>query len=447
MVDRTADSGEPELRRELSLLDSTMINVGSMIGSGIFLVPATVAMYLPSSPLIIIVWVVGGIVSLFGALSIAELGAIYPKAGGQFVYLREAYGPLWGFLYGWTAFTVIMCAAISAVAVGFATYLTSFIPLSETGIKAVAIASIMILTGINCFGIKLGAVIQNGLTLLKIALLAIFAVMGIFVHGTPLPDQGAQSQPGSLSGMAGAFGLALVAVLWSYDGWIEITYVAGEVRNPRTSIPRSLILSTLIVILIYILINITYLSVLPVAAITGSALVAADAAKVIFGPGGMPIAALCVIIALLGTNNGFVLTGARIYYAMAADRLFFRALAVIHPSYRTPVASLLAQGIWASLLVLTGTFNQLFTYVIFASWIFYAMTAGAVMILRKRSPELERPYKVWGYPVTPAVFILFSLYLVFNTIIEDPRDALIGTCIILAGLPAYFFWRRKSVSR
>ena len=419
-----------------------MINVGSMIGSGIFLVPATIALFLPSSPLILFVWVIGGIVSLFGALSIAELGALYPKAGGQFVYLREAYGPLWGFLYGWTAFTVIMCGAISAVAVGFATYLTSFLPLSDAGIKIVAIASIMILTVINCFGVKLGAVIQNGLTLLKMLLLGIFIFMGFFVKGAVAT--GVQSQTLPLAGIAGPFGLALVAVLWSYDGWIEITYVAGEVKNPQKYIPRSLILSTLIVILIYILINLTYITVLPIGTISRSTLVAADAATVIFGQGGAQIAAFCVIVALLGTNNGFVLTGARIYYAMAADKIFFRSLAKIHPTYRTPVASLVAQGMWASLLVLTGTFSQLFTYVIFASWIFYAMAAGAVMVLRRRSPRTERPYKVWGYPATPVIFILFSMYLVIDTVIEDPRDALIGLAIILAGIPGYMYWRRRS---
>ena len=420
-----------------------MINVGSMIGSGIFLVPATIALYLHSSLLIILVWVMGGIVSLFGALSIAELGAIFPKAGGQYVYLREAYGPLWGFLYGWTAFTVIMCAAISAVAVGFATYLTSFFPLTATGIKLVAIISILLLTAVNCFGVKLGAVIQNGLTIIKILMLGAFAVMGLFMRNGGPGSQGA-GHPFSLTDLAGPFGLALVAVLWSYDGWIEITYVAGEVKNPQKNIPQSLIISTVLVIFIYILINITYMSVLSISAISTSTLVAADAATKIFGSKGAVLAAACVIIALLGTNNGFVLTGARIYYAMASEKLFFHSLAKIHPSYRTPIPSLLAQGFWASLLVLTGSFNQLFTYVIFASWIFYAMTVAGVIVLRKRSPALTRPYSTWGYPITPVIFIIFSLYLVFNTIIEDPRDALIGLGIILAGLPAYFHWRRST---
>ena len=438
-----ASQADRGLRRELSLLDSTMVNMGSMIGSGIFLVPATVAMYLPSAPGIVLVWVAGGIISLFGALSIAELGAMYPHAGGQYIYLERAYGPLWGFLYGWSAFTVIMSASISAVAVGFATYLAFFLPLSALGIKLVAIVSIILLTAVNTLGVRAGARIQNMLTFLKVAMLGALIVLSFVLKGDAMHtslSSGAQASPQHFSG---SLGLALVAILWAYDGWLEITYVAGEVKNPQRNLPRAIILSTAGVMLIYGLVNLAYVSLLPIATLSTSTFVAADAATAMIGPFGASIAVIGVIIATLGTNNGFILTGARIYYAMASERMFFRSFADIHPRFRTPVPSLIGQGVWACLLVLSGTFDQLITYVIFASWIFYGMAAGAVIVLRNKAPHLPRAYTSWGYPFTTVIFIAFSLYLVVNTLMENPRDALIGLSIILLGVPAYAYWNRK----
>ena len=435
----------PELRRELSLLDSTMINVGSMIGSGIFLVPAIVALYLQSWWLVLIVWIIGGIVSLFGALSVAELGAMYPRAGGQYVYLSKLYGPLWGFLYGWTGFAVIITASISAVAVGFATYLGYFIPLSPAEIKILAILSIVVLTLINILGVKLGALVQNVFTFSKMGLLGLLVVFGLLLGNFETLTSG--STLPSLSGIAGPLGLALIAVLWAYDGWIEITYVAGEVKDPQRNIPLSLLLSTLIVIGLYVAVNWAYLFLLSIDTVAQSELVAADAGRVILGAAGATIAVVGVIISTIGTNNGFVLTGARIYYAMAKERLFFRSLARVNPRFRTPAASLLAQGFWSSVLVLSGTFEELFTYVVFVSWIFYAMTAIGVFVSRRKSPDAPRPYRAWGYPWTPILFILFSVYLVINTLIENPRDSLIGVGIVLLGVPAYWWWTRKSATR
>lgn len=437
----TTPAVQAELRRDLSLLDSTMINVGTMIGSGIFLVPATIALYLQSSWLVVLAWVIGGIVSLLGALSVAELGAMYPRAGGIFVYLREAYGPLWGFLYGWTSVAVINTASVSAVAVGFATYLGFFLALTPLDIKMVAIGSIVLLTAVNCFGLKSGARVQNSFTFLKIATIGAIALLAL-TKGN-LANLTSIGHLPALSDMAGPIGLALVAVLWSYDGWIEITYVAGEVQDPQKNMPRSLILSTLLVILCYVIVNLAFFSILSVEEISKSALVAADAFTSTIGPAGAALAAIAVMIAAFGCNNGMVLSGARIYYAMASERVFFRSLARVHPRYHTPVLALIVQGVWASLLVLTGTFDQLFTYVIFSSWIFYAMAAGAVLVLRRTSPHVSRPYRAWGYPYTPVVFILFSLYLVINTLIQDPRDGIIGLGIILLGLPAYAYWSRK----
>lgn len=430
-----------ELPRTLSLLDATMINVGSMIGSGIFIVPATIALQLDSTLLVVLVWVLGGVVSLFGALSVAELGALMPRAGGQFIYLKEVYGPLAGFLYGWTLFIVIQTAAIAAVAVGFATYLGYFIHVGPAGVKLIAIGSIVLLTVVNCIGAKLGAAVQNVFTFLKIGALAAI-VIASFVGGSPENFQPLlPSLP--LASLLGPLGIAMIAVLWSYDGWIEITYVAGEVKAPERTIHRSLLYSTVIVIGFYILVNLAFISVLGLRNVAHSSLVASDAATVIHGSIGAAIVALTVAISMFGANNGFVFTGARIYYAMAREGLFFKSLARIHPRYQTPVASLLAQGAWSCVLVLSGTYDQLITYIVFASWIFYAMSCGAVIILRKRKPELPRPYKTWGYPFTPMVFILFAFVLAISTIIESPRDAAIGCAMILSGIPAYWWWNKK----
>ena len=420
-----------------------MINVGSMIGSGIFIVPTTIALLLPSTSMVILVWVVGGVVSLFGALAVAELGALMPRAGGQFVYLREAYGPLWGFLYGWGGFTVIISASISAIAVGFATYLAYFFPLTSVGIKTVAIASIVFLTAINCFGVKFAALVQNGFTFLKIAALAALIILGFLLSGGSVTNFSPVLPEMKSLNLVGPFGLAMIAVLWSYDGWIEITFVAGEVRNPDRHIHRSLIISTVLVITLYSSVNLAYIYLLSPAQMATSSFVASDAATVVMGSMGATFVALAVVVSAFGANNGFVFTGARIYYAMAKEGLFFKPFADVHPKFQTPIPSLVGQGIWSCLLVLTGTYDQLMTYVVFVSWIFYAMSCGAVFILRNRSPEKSRPYKAWGYPYTPILFILFAFLLVLNTIVENPRDSLVGAALIVAGIPAYLFWSKK----
>ncbi len=431
-----------ELPRKLSLLDSTMINVGSMIGSGIFIVPATIALHLQSSLLIVVVWIAGGVISLFGALSVAELGAMMPDAGGQFVYLGRAYGPLWGFLYGWSAFFVINTASIAAVAVTFATYLGYFFPLAEFGIRSIAIISIVFLTIINCFGIKWGAMVQNGMTMLKILALLILVVLGFALSGGSFSNFSPVLPTLPFSSFMGPLVLALIAVLWSYDGWIEITYVAGEVIDPQKNLPRALGIGTFIVIVLYVVVSCAVSYVLPIQAAAHSQIVLSDTAVKIMGTGGAVFISVAVIISTFGTNNGFIFTCPRIYYAMAKEGLFFKWLATIHPKYETPLPSLIVQAILASLLILSGTYDQLITYVVFASFLFYGMSAGAVLLLRKRSPETVRSYKTWGYPATPIIFILFALTLTAYTIIEDPRDSLIGAAIVLLGVPAYFYWKK-----
>jgi basic amino acid/polyamine antiporter, APA family len=431
------------LPQQLGLLDASMINIGTMLGSGIFFVPTTIALYLHSTSLIMLVWIVGGVVSLLGALSVAELGAAMPRAGGQYVYLTEAYGKIWGFLYGWTTFTVINTASIAAVSVAFATYLGYFIHLGPVAIKVVAILGILSLTAINCLGIKSGALVQNSLTCLKIgAMMALVAFSFLLRGGSP--EHFSPVLPGTeINQLFGPLGLAMIAVLWSYDGWIQITYVAGEIRNPQKNIPQALLISTLTMIAIYLLVNLAYHYVLPMEQITQSKLVASDAAKVLLGPIGGSLIAAAVMISTYGANNGFILTGARVYYAMAREGLFFPCVAKLHGA-GIPRASLLIQGVWASMLTLTGSFDQLFTYVIFASWLFYAMSCGAVLILRQKAKDMPRPYRTWGYPFTPILFILFALWLVVNAIIQDPRDSAIGAGIILLGLPAYFYWTRRN---
>ena len=432
----------PKLARVLTLLDATMINAGGIIGSGIFMVPATIALLTGSTSLILAVWVFGGLISLFGALSIAELGAAMPRAGGQFVYLNEAYGPVWGYLYGWSCVAVINTASIAAVGVAFSEYLGFFFPLSTMGIKSVAILSVILLTIINILDVKSGARAQNIFTLLKIG-----AILGIISLGLVMDGGSAENiQPfypdRPLPSLVGPLGLAMVSVLWTYDGWIFITYVAGEVKNPGRNIPLSLVFCMLIVISIYLLINFVFTYTLGIGAMGTSMLVASDSASIFLGEKGAALVSIIILISLLGANNGFILTSARINYAMARDKLFFQQAAKVHPKFKSPANALVIQALWASILTFSGTYNQLITYIIFASWIFYAMSCAAVIILRKKRPEMKRPYKTPGYPYIPIIFILFAVFLTFNTILEAPRDAAVGAGIILAGLPLYFYWKK-----
>ncbi|MGH7676228.1 MAG: APC family permease [Gemmatimonadales bacterium] len=436
-----------ELPRQLGLLDATMINVGTMIASAIFIVPATVALHTGGSGLALVAWIVGGAVSLCGAMSVAELGAAFPEEGGQYAYLREAYGPLWGFLYGWATFAVINTASIAAIAVGFATYLGFFTPLGPWGIRAVAVASIAVLTAVNCRGVRLGATTQNVLTVLKIVALVALIVAGLLLPGGALANFEPAWPDRPLASLVGPFGLAMIAVLWAYDGWIESTYVGGEITRPGRNLPLSIIGSTLIVIVLYVLVNVGYVYVLSTPAMQGSTLVAADAARVTLGAAGAAVVTLAILVSTLGANNGIVLTAARIPYAMAREGLFFRWAGRVHPRLGTPLPALVVQGLISAALTLSGTYEALTTYVVFASFFFYALSAGAVIRLRRTRPLVERPYRTWGYPVTPLVFIAFALWLVANTIVEAPKDAAIGAGIVLAGVPGYWYWKKSSVLR
>ena len=433
----------PSLERVLSLLDATMINVGGVVGSGIFMVPATVAFFTGSTSLFFLVWILGGIVSLFGALSVAELGAAMPRAGGQYVYLNEAYGPLWGYLYGWSAVAVINTASIAAVGVAFSEYLGFFFPISDASIKGIAVVTIVLLTIINIVDVKSGAWFQNLFTLSKLGAIFGIILLGLVMEGGTNQNLSPIFSDKPFIGLIGPLGLAMVSVLWTFDGWIFITYVAGEVKNPGRNIPLSLIFCMLIVVSVYLLLNYVLLFTLGFTGMNGSELVVSDAASVFLGNKGAAVVTIIILISLIGANNGFVLSSARINYAMARDKLFFNQAAQIHSRFKSPANALIIQCVWACLLTFTGTFNQLITYIIFTSWIFYGMSAGAVIILRKKKPDMDRPYKTPVYPWIPIIFIFFAIFLTINTIMEAPRDAAIGAGIILAGLPLYYYWKKN----
>ena len=431
------------LRPGLGLLDATMINTGTMVGSSIFIVPSTIAALFTATFPTMLVWIVGALVSVSGALCLAELGAAMPRAGGQYVYLRRAFGPVWGYLYGWGAAVVINPASLAFVAVGFASYLGFFLPLSPLAVKLVAAGSILLLTIVNCFGLRLGAVIQNILTLTKIGAVAALVGLCLLLPG----GHAANFQPlwpaESIRALIGPFGIAMVLVLGAYDGWIEITYVGSEMRKPGRDMPLAALFSTALVSLLFVGVSVAAVFVLGREATARSTLVAADAMKVVLGPAGGALITAAVLVSTLGCNHGMVFTSARIPYAMALKGEFFAWASRLHPRHATPNTALIVQGLWSALLALSGTYNQLLTYMVFVSFLFYALSCAAVLVLRRREPGMARPYRVWGYPVTPVVFILFSGYLIGNTIVQAPMDAGVGAALLGIGLPVYAWCRRR----
>src|SRR2546421_2713502 len=422
----TSLTAAPDLRRELGLLDATMINVGTMIASAIFIVPASIAVLLPGSAAMVLAWLAGGLVSLLGALSIAELSAAYPEAGVQYAYLREAYHPALGFLYGWANFAVINTASIAAIAVGFARYVGFFTHLSELAIRVVAVLSIVAITLLNGRGVRLGATTQNILTTVKMGALAALIVTSFGLHEGSTANLQPLWPAAPASHWIGPFGIAMVSVLWAYDGWIETTYVGSEIVDPGRNLPRSIILSTIIVIAFYVLASSAYLYVLSPSGVAKSALVASDAAKVTIGAAGAAFVVVAILISTIGANNGIVLTAARIPYAMARDGLFFRSQAYVHPRYATPTVALLTQGAIASILTLLGTYNQLILYVVFAQFVFYALSAVAVSLKKHSAPQIARPPRTWGYPGTTRVVISLAAWLAYNTIVEKPKESALG---------------------
>lgn len=436
-------SEQPLLLPALGLWETTAIVMGVMIGSAIFIVPAEITRVVGSERAALWVWVVSGLLSLFGALSFAELAAMLPQAGGQYVYLREAYGHLVSFLCGWTFFLAVQSGGISTVGVGFAQYLGDFFPLHPGPQKLAASLAILLLTAINYRGVRQGGWVQSVLTGAKVGAIVALVALGFALVHTPIHNPVKLPQPAGL-GFVSAFGVAMVAALWAYDGWNNGTFAAAEVRNPQRTLPLALVLGTAAVMVIYILLNLVYYHLLPLGTVAQSPRVAADAGIRLFGRGGAPWVTLAIIIAMLGCLNGMILAGARVYYAMARDGLFFRWCGNVHPQFRTPHLALVFQAVWAVLLVLLGTYEQLFTFVIFAGWIFYALTALAVIVLRRKRPDLPRPYRVFGYPFVPAAFVITAACFILNTLLARPVEAGIGSGIVTLGIPAYLLWKRRA---
>lgn len=434
-----------KLRKDLSLFGLTMVAVGSVIGSGIFLTPSQIASYIPSSELIILAWVLGGILALTGALTLGELGGMFPKTGGIYVYLKEAYGDFVGFLYGWAYFTVIMSGTVAALSIAFSTYLGYIFPISSTGKIVVSAILIVIVTIINVFRVKIVEMTTNTFSLLKLAGIAMIIVAGLALGSSVNMESTEAVSSGRLNSPTGitAFGLAMIGVLWSFGGWHHTSFLSGEAKNPNKTIPRAMVIGTVIVLLVYILTNLAYMFLLPVSEIATSERIASDALESVIPFGGLFVAIL-IAVSTFGTALVDTLSGPRIYFAMANDGLFFKNLTNIHPKYNTPVNAIIAQSIWALIILfMWRTFEAVITYVIFIDWIFFFLTALVVIIFRIKRRDVHRPFKTPFYPVVPLIFIITSFLFVLNTLTENIIYAGAGLGLLLLGLPVYLYFKRK----
>jgi basic amino acid/polyamine antiporter, APA family len=452
-----------QLMRRLRLFDASTLIMGSMIGSGIFIVSADMARALRSPGLLLISWIIAAVMTILAALSYGELAAAMPRAGGQYIFLREAFGPMFGFLYGWTLFLVIQTGTIAAVVVAFAKFAGLFLPwvsasrilvhlpfgyyLSSQHLTAIVV--LVLLTWVNCRGLREGATVQNIFTVAKIGGLLVLVVMGLFLPGNPAALQSNLHPlfPNSINlAMLAILGGTLVGSLFASDAWNNVTFTGSEVVNPKRNLPLSLFMGTAAVSVIYICTNVVYLKVLPLASIAAAPedRVGTLAAQSLMGPWGLTFINAAILISTFGCANGLILAGSRVYYAMATHGLFFRNVAKISPRWHTPVVSLIFQAIWASILVLSGTYGDLLDYVIFAALLFYVLTVCGLFVLRKKRPDLERPYKAFGYPVLPAVYVLMASLVMLDLLWVKPRFTWPGLMIVLTGVPVYFFWRRKT---
>jgi len=440
----TSDEG---LERVLGLRSAILFVVGSVIGSGIFLTTGGMAAIIPSASLLVAAWILGGVLAISGALTYAEMGAMFPRSGGVYVFLREAYGPLFAFLYGWAALFVVLSGGTAAVGVGFATYLSYFLPgltsISRAGIEGTQIvAALMIVTlgVINYVGVRNGNMVNVVTTTAKVAALAALPVMAL--AAARVDPAYVPIVPSDLARPAAGFGVAMIAVLWTYEAWYFVTYASGEIKDPHRNIPRALIIGILILTTIYVLVNVAYLHALTIDEMKGVPRIAEKAATVLIGPAGASFIALAVVVSTFGNNCAGLLAGSRLLFAMASDGVFFPAARRVHPRYRTPHIAIAALTIWSAVLALSGTYEQLFTYVMFASILFSAAAGAALFRLRQTMPERPRPYRTWGYPAVPALFILGSLAFVLNTLIQRPTESLLGLGLLALGLPAYWYWSR-----
>jgi APA family basic amino acid/polyamine antiporter len=452
---------QPTLVRGLGLLDSVLLLASGIIGSSIFLTAKDIAGPLPQPMLFLLVWVIGGVISLFGCVAFAELGSMFPDSGGQYVYLREAYGDLVAFLYGWMLFAVANGGSIAALSVASAAYTGQVFPLvsqehvvlSLAGITITrahvfALLLIAILTYVNVVGLRWGALLQNASTWTKFAAMGAFVFLGFAIgkgdwshfraHGVGIT---AGLHPMQL---ISAMGVALIAVFWAYDGWVYITWVAGEVKEPRRNVPLAMVLGVLVVGAIYMAMNVTYLYALPLGEIAQHETIAHAAAAALFSPNAAIWLSLTIAVSCFGAAATCTLSGARVYLAMAQDGVFFKRMAVIHPKWRTPAFSLIGQGIWAALLTVSGRYDQLYTYVIYGMVLSYTLTVIGMFLLRWKRPDLPRPYLCTGYPWLPAIYVLVGAAWTLNTIITRPTEAFWGTVIVLIGVPGYLYWKRSN---
>jgi APA family basic amino acid/polyamine antiporter len=457
----TNAEAEPALVRGLTLLDSVLLLASGIIGSSIFLTAKDIAGPLPQPILFLGVWVLGGIISLFGCVAFAELGSMFPDSGGQYIYLREAYGDLPAFLYGWMLFSVANGGSIAALAVASAAYMGQVVPVisqehvvvSALGITltrahVVGLLLIAVLTYVNVVGLRWGALMQNVSTWTKFAAMATFVVLGFAIgkgHWTNFSSHGASLTMGLSPGQfISAMGIGLIAVFWAYDGWVYITWVAGEVKEPRRNVPLAMVLGIVVVGVIYMAMNLTYVYAMPLSEIAQHETIAHAAATVLFSPRAAIWLSATIAISCFSAAATCTLSGARVYLAMAQDGIFFKRMAVIHPKWRTPAFSLIGQGAWAAILTLSGRYDQLYTYVIFGMVLSYTLTVIALFILRWKRPDIPRPYRCAGYPWLPAIYVLVGTAWTLNTILTRPLEAFWGTTIVLIGVPGYLYWKRSA---
>src|SRR6202158_5251437 len=453
---------KPTLVRGLGLLDSVLLLVSGIIGSSIFLTAKDIAGPLPNPTLFFLVWVLGGVISLFACFAFAELGSMFPDSGGQYIYLREAYGDLVAFLYGWMLFTVGNGGTIAALSVASAAYMGNIIPFISqqhvifslagmpfTRAHAIGLVLIAILTCVNVFGLRWGALLQNVSTWTKFSAMAVFVVLGFAIGKGHWSNFSAQAPGGLTMGLSAgqlisAFGVGLIAVFFAYDGWVYITWVAGEVKDPRRNVPLAMVLGVLAVGAIYLAMNMTYVYALPLNEVAKYETIAHAAAAALFSPGAAVWLSAMIAISCFSAAAACTLSGSRVYLAMAQDGVFFRRMAVIHPKWRTPAFSLIGQGIWAAVLTMSGRYDQLYTYVIFGMVLSYTLTVIGLFVLRWKKPDVPRPYRCTGYPWLPAIYVLVGVTWTLNTILTRPIQSLAGLGIILLGVPGYLYWKRKS---
>ncbi len=435
------------LPRTLGLRDLILLTIGSVIGSGIFLVPGAVLRQVDGFILpAMLVWLVGGVLSLLGALTYSELGAMKPAAGGLYVYIRDCFGRFPAFLFGWTLFFVISSGAVATLSVAFSAYLGEIVPLTPWLSKLIAVLMIAVVTLVNVFSTRASAGLQNWTTAAKVFGILVMSVVLLWL-GRGFQGSGAVLWPTQYSGsFASGFGLAMIGVLWAYEGWQFVTYSAGEVVNAKRNLPLGLVAGTAALVGIYLIANFGYLAALGPTGVADSNRLAATAVSTIVSPVAAKLVAIMILISIFSAANGTMLTSPRVYYAMARDRLFFQRLAEVHPRFKTPAFAIIAGAVWSIVLAVTGTFEQLLTYVVFIGWIFYALAAASIFVYRRRMPEAVRPYRVPGYPLTPLLFIAAAAALALNTVATQPARAAVGIGIVLVGAPAYLIWRSKGGS-